>query len=35
SPSEVLHLGERVMVKVIGVDFVRKRISLSLRGAKA
>lgn len=31
SPSQVLHLGERVMAKVIGVDLVRGRISLSLK----
>lgn len=34
SPSDVLHLGDRVTAKVIGVDMVRGRISLSLRGVK-
>lgn len=32
SPSEVLKLRQQIMVRVIGVDVARKRISLSLRG---
>lgn len=32
SPNEVLHLNQKVMVRVIGVEIDRKRISLSLRG---
>ena len=31
SPAEVLHLGQQVMVRVVEIDLVRKRISLSLK----
>lgn len=31
-PNEVVHLNQKVMVRVIGVEVERKRISLSLRG---
>ena len=31
SPAQVLKLGERVMAKVIGIDMVRGRVSLSLK----
>ncbi len=34
SPSELLHLNDRVMARVIGVDLVRGRVSLSLKGVK-
>lgn len=32
SPNEVVHLNQKVMVRVIGVEIDRKRISLSLKG---
>ena len=32
SPSEVVKLGQQVMVRVIEVDTKRKRISLSMKG---
>lgn len=32
NPNEVVHLNQKVMVRVIGVEIERKRISLSLRG---
>lgn len=34
-PHEVVHVGDRVSARVLEVDLARKRISLSLRGAKA
>ena len=34
SPNEVVHLNQKVMVRVIGVELDRKRISLSLRGVE-
>ena len=33
NPSEVLHVGQRVRVRVMDVDLERKRISLSIRDA--
>lgn len=32
NPNEVVHLNQKVMVRVVGVELDRKRISLSLRG---
>ena len=32
SPSEVVHLGQQVLVKVLEVDLKRKRISLTMKG---
>jgi uncharacterized protein len=32
SPNDVVKLGQQVMVKVVEVDFKRRRISLSMRG---
>lgn len=32
NPNEVVHLNQKVMVRVIGVEIERKRINLSLRG---
>lgn len=34
NPNEVVHLNQKVMVRVIGVEVERKRISLSLRGVE-
>ncbi len=34
NPNEVVHLNQKVMVKVIGVEVERKRISLSMRGVQ-
>ena len=33
-PNEVVHLNQKVMVRVIGVELERKRISLSMRGVE-
>jgi uncharacterized protein len=32
SPADVVKLGQQVMVKIIDVDFSRKRISLTMKG---
>ncbi len=34
NPSEVVHLNQKVMVRVVGVEIERKRISLSMRGVE-
>lgn len=34
NPGEVVHLNQKVMVRVVGVEIERKRISLSMRGVE-
>ena len=34
TPGEVVHLNQKVMVRVVGVEIERKRISLSMRGVE-